>query len=276
MFNCYKKRPIRPPNLLLTMSEVPRSMVSKLGPIIGNQIVFDFPPGDGHPVLVIPGFRGDDSYNQPLISFINGLGYYATGWNLGRNLGHGLLDPEILISRVNDLYTRTQHKVTLIGHSLGGIYAREIARLWPHEVRQVITLASPLGEGRGKASYMNYLYRKVSPHRGDDDESLWSTAPPVPTTAVYSRSDGILDWRVSLQSIGHTQTENIEVYSSHNGITTNPAVWYVIADRLTPHEGEWKPFDRSGWRRFVYPKPAWQPTETPVENPETAATSATS
>lgn len=253
---------IKPPNPLLTLSEIPRSVLAAAVSSRINQCMpIEFPLGNGHPVLVIPGFAGSDKHNKPLIDFISSLGFYATGWNMGRNMGHGLLDPDILTTRVNELYNRTGQKVTLLGHSLGGVYAREIAKLWPHEVDQVITLASPFGEGRDKASHLNYIYKKISPHLGKDDDSLWATSPPVPTTAVYSRSDGVLDWRIALQQGGHKKTENIEVYSSHNGIPYNASVWYLLADRLSQNIDDWQPFHRKGWRKLAYPKPAWQAWE---------------
>ena len=221
-------------------------------------LLHQLPKGDSHPVMVIPGFAGNDHYNQPLIKFLKRQGYNATGWNRGRNFGHGLLDVDVLINRVNELYNMTEQSVSLIGHSLGGVYAREIAKLWPHEIRQVITLGSPFGGGRATASRANFLYNLLSPHKGNEDDSKWPEAPPVPTTAIYSRTDGIINWKIALQREGHSRTENIEIYSSHNGMTVNPSAWYVINDRLTQPEDDWCPFSQTmGIKQFAFPAPGW-------------------
>ena len=257
---------LRPPNMLLTLSETARAM-SEQSALFGSwPYLVNSPQGDGHPVIVIPGFIGRDIYNWQLIYHLRLLGYHATGWKQGRNVGQGLLDKNVLIDRVNKLFSRNQRKVTLIGHSLGGVYAREIAREWPDEVRQVITLSSPFGHERHTASRLNKLYNFISPHSGQDDDEFWRESPPVPTTAIYSRSDGIVNWRATLQKYGHEQSENIEVYGSHNGMTWNPAVWHVIADRLAQAPYDWQPFKRRGWRRIPFPKPAWQPSVLQVED----------
>lgn len=257
---------INPPSLFLTMSEGARAFAERASLCGHLPWLRQAPRGDGHPVMIIPGFVGDDGYNKPLCRYLKRLGYHATGWNMGRNFGHGLLDPDVLIQHVNDLFNREGQAVTLIGHSLGGVYAREIARLWPHEVRQVITLGSPIGEERDAGSHANILYKLLSPHKGKDDDSLWANAPPVPTTAVYTRADGVLNWRIALQSGGHSHTENIEVYGSHTGLTVNPAVWYLLADRLAQDPDLWQPFERKSWRGLVYPSPAWQPADCNPSN----------
>ena len=119
---------ITPPSLFLTLSEGARAF-SERASLCGHlPWLRQAPTGDGHPVMIIPGFVGDDGYNKPLCRYLKRLGYHATGWNMGRNFGHGLLDPDVLIQHVNDLFKREGQPVTLIGHSLGGVYAREIAR----------------------------------------------------------------------------------------------------------------------------------------------------
>ena len=251
-------KPPKPPSWALTLLEPPRTLAEKIKLQLSLPFLNSLPRGDGHPVMVIPGFAGDDRYNLPLIKFLRRQEFYAVGWNRGRNLGHGLLKPDILVERVNKLYNQTGKSVSLIGHSLGGVYAREIAKLWPHEVRQVISIGSPFGGGRATASRANILYKMLSPHKGVDDDNHWPEAPPVPTTAIYSRSDGIINWRIALQSHGHPKTENIEVYGCHNAMTVNAAVWYVINDRLTQAEENWQPFAREGLETCVYPRPKWK------------------
>lgn len=251
----------KPPRWGLTLLEGPKSVSEGAGLICSLPYLKTLPKGDGHPVMVIPGFTGDNKYNLPLIRFLERQGYHATGWNQGRNFGHAPLNFPALIERVNELYETTGLKVSLIGHSLGGIYAREIAKLWPHEVKHVITLGTPFGKGREKASRVYSLYKLLGPNKKLIDESNWNEPPPVPTTAVYSRKDGIIDWQLSLLPTGSANSENIEIRGSHLGMTINPVNWYIINDRLRQSDNSWEPFQPQGWWRRFFPQPAWQPLQ---------------
>lgn len=237
--------------------EGPRVMLESYSLCAAFPLLSMLPKGDGHPVMVIPGFAGSDNYNMMLIKYLQWKGYAATGWNRGHNFGFELLDLDILIKHVNELYNQTQQKVSLVGHSLGGIYAREVAKRWPHEVRQVISMGSPLGGGRKTTSRVKIIYDMLNPHHTEDDDRHWPEAPPVPTTAIYSHGDGIVSWQVSLQSDGHTQSENIRICGSHTGMTLNPAVWYIIHDRLALKEGEWRPFRKGKLNRLLFSAPRW-------------------
>jgi len=243
---------IAPPGRLSAVSDAPRAWLE------AGAVPFNWwwlrllPKGDGHPVMLIPGFAGSDTYNKPLRRFLLNQGYHAVGWKQGVNLGHSHLDLAQLSQRVEKLYGRKGRKVSLIGHSLGGIIAREAARRHPDKVRQVISLGSPIGRDRDQASTLNELYRLMNTEPGDLNEGEWHLAPPVPSTAVYSRLDGVLDWRVCLQDDGHEQTENIEVYGSHNGLTVNAMCWVVIAERLARAEGDWRPLGENRLLRWLY------------------------
>ena len=173
---------------------------------------------------------------------------------MGRNLGprDGVL--EALERKLHDLADRYGGPVSLVGHSLGGIFARELARAYPDMVRQVISLGSPFGEGRMTASIPARLFTALNPP--DElpiDQDLLSHPPPVPTTAIYSRYDGIVNWRTTLQQNGHARTQSIEVRSSHCGMTLNPAVWLLVAECLANDPEHWLPFQRGSWRSLVYP-----------------------
>ncbi|MDP4918834.1 MAG: alpha/beta fold hydrolase, partial [Haliea sp.] len=181
-------------------------------------------------------------------------GYAVHGWGLGRNLGprEGVL--ESLEARMTFLSERYDGPISLVGHSLGGIFARELARQFPDRVRQVISLGSPFGEGRMIASYPARLFTALNPP--DElpiDEGILHLAPPVPTTAIYSRGDGVVNWQTTLQRDGHARTQNIEVRGSHCGMTFNPAIWYLVADRLAQPLNGWKPFERRSWSSLLYP-----------------------
>lgn len=254
-------KPIRAPSWLLSVSDTPRSISEMYSLLSTPAWIGAMPRGDGHPVMILPGFAGNDRYNGPLRLFLRALGYHAVGWKQGWNLGHSRLDPQHLGQRIAKLYDHEGSKISLIGHSLGGVFAREAARNHKERIRQVITLGSPLGQQRRQASALNGVYESLNRRPGQSDESRWHIAPPVPNSAIYSRFDGVVDWRVCLQRNGHEMTENIEVCGSHNGMTLNPMVWAVIANRLATPADDWHPFRSRGLLRFSYPKPAWQSTQ---------------
>ena len=171
-----------------------------------------------------------------MIRFLRGLGYTATGWRQGRNLGPESFSEDDLRRAMEALIEAGNGQVSLIGHSLGGIYAREIARMEPDSVRQVITLGSPFGTGRREASHASRLYHRLNPQPdARDDENRLAAPPPVPTTAIYTRADGVVNWRTSVQDGTDHHVHNIEVLGSHIGLNVNAAVWYWIARKLAQH-----------------------------------------
>lgn len=194
------------------------------------------PRGDGHPVLVLPGFMASDVSTRPMRKLLNTLGYDARGWQLGRNLGvRGKLREGLrqLLTRFHESHGR---KISLIGWSLGGVYARELARQHPEMVRQVITLGSPFN-GHPLANNADALYRRVNPGAPVDWEGFRRrrVPPNVPCTAIYSRTDGIVAWQCSMEDAA-PNTENLEVRGSHCGLGVNPQVLRLIAQRLARPE----------------------------------------
>jgi pimeloyl-ACP methyl ester carboxylesterase len=186
-----------------------------------------------HSVMVIPGFLGDDRGNGPLIRYLRHLGYIATGWRQGRNLGPASFTDEGLRATLERLIEAGGGKVSLVGHSLGGIYAREIARMEPDRIRQVITLGSPFGRGHSTGSHASRLYNQLNPAPNPHDvEELVAAPPPVPTTAIYTKGDGVVNWRTSLQDGNYDNVHNIQVLGSHIGLNVNAAVWYWVAKKL--------------------------------------------
>jgi pimeloyl-ACP methyl ester carboxylesterase len=239
---------MKPPHWTLALSEAPRVILEIAGLKLTRPWLNKLPRGDGHGVMVIPGFMGDDPFNQSLVDFLNDLGYRASGWQMGRNLGPESFSVDDLAVKLQRLARAGAGKVSLIGHSLGGIYAREIARQEPDLVRQVISLGTPFGEGRDSGSNASRLYQRLNPKDREDPErqaqqETLSTAPPVPTTSIYTKGDGVVNWRTSIQAQNHRQTQNIEVIGSHCGLTQNPAVWYLIADRLGQEANRWEQFE---------------------------------
>jgi len=207
------------------------------------------PRGDGHPVLVLPGFLASDFSTRTLRAFLRDRGYSAHAWGLGRNLGP---NPELvakMVERLQALRQRHERTVSLIGWSLGGVYARELARNFPSDVRQVITLASPFRD-LSATSVPPLLRRFGGRHRPENDtrRAQLGEPIPVPATAIYSKTDGIAAWQSCVEPSGPL-SENIEVESSHLGIGHHPVVLLTIADRLAQPEGAWRPFQApAGWR----------------------------
>jgi pimeloyl-ACP methyl ester carboxylesterase len=229
------------------------------------------PRGDGHPVLVLPGLAASDVSTEALRAYLKDLGYAPHGWELGRNLGrHDSVDGEML-DRVLELHDRYQRKVSLVGWSLGGVFARELAKKAPQAVRLVIALGSPI-TGCPKSTNAWRAYEFTSGKRvgrtcctqdggdagGASDCGFICTrarrhAPSVPSTSIFSRTDGVVAWQCSLEAESD-KTENIEIEGSHCGLGHNPLALYAIADRLAQPEGSWAPFDRSvGFRSLFYP-----------------------
>ena len=247
---------LRPPSRTLMLLEW--RAIHELSAFIGALPLLSLAPrGDGHPVLVLPGLVASDVSTRPLRAFLKTRGYAVSGWRQGRNLGlrpgvqHAMVD---LVHELNDTHGRT---VSLVGWSLGGLYARQLAKMMPKRVRQVITLGSPFASNP-KATNAWRVYEMASGRRAEEDDPRFggslSSAPPVPTTAIFSRTDGICAWQGCREQSSH-MAESIEVESSHCGMGHHPAAVYAVADRLAQKEGEWTPFDRSGWRSLVYPDP---------------------
>ena len=246
---------LRPPSRTLLMLE--GRALQELGAFwMLRPWIHAAPRGDGHPVLVFPGLLASDMSTRPLRSFLNAQGYAAHGWKLERNLGLRVGLEQAMLERIDEVFARHGgRKLSLVGWSLGGIYARQLAKRVPEKVRSVISLGSPF-TGSPKATNAWRVYEMASGQKVDSRDSQMfgplASPPPVPTTSIFSRSDGICAWQTCINEESET-VENMEVYGSHCGLGHHPAAVFAIADRLAQPEGEWTKFDRSGWRALVYP-----------------------
>lgn len=212
--------------------------------------------GDGHPVLVLPGLFGGDLSTLSLRRYLTWLNYGVSGWEIGTNVGPTEAVVSGLRARVTQLAEGSGRRVSLVGWSLGGLYAHELARRVPGSIRQVLTLGSPvrLARRHGRATsqlFDRYSHLNVAPSLVPRP---WSEAGQlrVPATAVYTRGDGIVAWQSCLLAPGKRR-ENIEVYGSHYGLAHNPAVLHVLADRLAQPEHDWRPFSAGPLLRHAYP-----------------------
>jgi len=219
--------------LLLAATEPARTLISAGGTAAGVLPLLRWAPrGEPHPVLVLPGLLASDVSTQVLRTWVRRLGYPVVGWALGRNRGPSKEIDEELPRLVDRLAGEHGTSVSIVGWSLGGIFARTLARKAPRQVRQVISLGSPF------ATTQPWVTRPQRSPRSSLARPL-----PVPSTAVYSRWDGVVDWRACRQRPGPT-SENVAVRSSHLGMGHDPAVLWVVADRLAQPRHDWKPFER--------------------------------
>jgi pimeloyl-ACP methyl ester carboxylesterase len=210
------------------------------------------PSGDGHPVIVFPGLGASELSTRTLRGFLGQLGYAAHDWGLGRNRPRaGLMDAcRRLVLQVSERHGR---KVSLVGWSLGGVYARELAKQLEPQTRCVITLGSPFS-GHVRATNAARAYELYSGRQVQHDpvraERL-RRAPAVPTTSIYSKTDGVVAWQCSLND-DTPLTENIEIQASHLGLGVNPLALYAVADRLRQDPAHWQRFDARAAPRWLF------------------------
>lgn len=238
----------RPPPLRYTALE-PRALLELGAYLAARPLLRRAPRGAGRPVLVLPGFMAGDESTIAMRRYLRKLRHDAVGWGQGRNWGPSPATRSGLRRRVLQLSETRGQPVALVGWSLGGIYARHLARLFPDRVGQVVTLASPFRMSNGDSSRVSQVYRVTAGHHHADFTPMGGDdVLDVPATSIYTKTDGVVDWRACLDRPG-PHTENVAVNASHFGIGHHPAALYVIADRLAQPDGDWRPFEPPGWLR---------------------------
>ncbi len=244
---------LRAPGLGLLLAEA-RGILEFNASLVLSPLLLRAPRGDGHPVLALPGFLASDLSMMPLRRYLGELGYEAHGWRMGRNTGGINRVRGALLDRLKEIHSASGRKVSIVGWSLGGVYARDLALRAPEMVRYVIALASPFANDV-RATNATWLYEALSGEVvGDHQQFLKEIAGelPVPTSSIYSRADGVVNWHTCRLQPSDT-AENIEVrFASHVGIGVNPAALWAIADRLAQAEGQFHQFDRSGPFAIAY------------------------
>lgn len=227
---CRGASDVGPPPLFLTLSEPLRS-AWEVGFLAAGllPVLWDPPTGDGHPVIVLPGFLLDDDSTWCLRAFLRRLGYRVHGFGMGLNLGARTVgvDGRHLIEMIDRV--AGDEPVSLVGHSLGGVLARDYARRHPGRVRRLITLGSPYaGDERSMPRAVVRLRRYLTLEAAAQEVDR--SPLPVPHTIIYSESDGVVaafDCRHPYSS-----ADNIEVPGSHIGLVVNLTAFRVIAERL--------------------------------------------
>ncbi len=225
---------LRPPNRLAQFSELALPL-DFVGFGIQWPRVVTAPKGDGRPVFLIPGYGGSELSMRPLKSFLNRINYDVFDWGLGRNQGSVDRDIERFTAVAKDQYEANDRQpLTLIGWSLGGIIAREVARLSPDMVREVITMGTPIiggpkytspGQRYAKSAQINLDQFELEVHQRN------SIGFDQPLTVLYSNRDGIVGPDIA-RDIYNPQARNIRVDGGHLGLGFNPKVWRIIADTL--------------------------------------------
>jgi pimeloyl-ACP methyl ester carboxylesterase len=246
-------RRLRPPGLGLLLAEA-RGIFEFNTSLLLSPLLMRAPRGDGHPVLTLPGFLASDLSMAPMRRYLKELGHDTHAWRMGRNIGGVSRVQSALLDRLKEIHADSGRKVSIVGWSLGGIYARHLALQAPEIVRGVVTLGSPFANDV-RATNATRLYEALSGETVEHNSELQQAIAgdlPVPATSIYSRSDGIVNWQTCVLRPSDT-AENIEVrLASHVGLGVNAAALWALADRLAQAEGQFTQFDRSGPFAIAY------------------------
>lgn len=222
----------RPPRGLAGLTEEWRTALLPAHLMLRSPRLARVPCGDGGPAVLVPGWRAPEATMAPLRLYLRRLGHEATGWGLGVNHGHPERDAAIMVDRVGALHERTGRPVALVGWSLGGLIAREVARRVPDSVSQVVTYGTPVVGGPtytvGAAAYGEVECRRIQALSEDLDR----TDPiRVPITAIFTRRDHVVDWPACIDRVS-PRVRHVEVGSTHLGLGLDPHVWETVATAL--------------------------------------------
>ncbi|MBB5273560.1 esterase/lipase family protein [Quisquiliibacterium transsilvanicum] len=249
-----------PPSTLFSAMEVRALGEAALLPW-ALPMLMSAPRGDGHPVLLLPGFMGDEKSLIGLEVFLKSRGYQVESWGFGRNVGFQRKHAEALEQKLRYVHHRSGRKVSLVGWSLGGVFGLYAAHRAPECVRTLITLGSPVSvdpTGSASPALVKALYRLVAHPMGPSAHAAQPRAkqlrerPPVPTSCLYSLSDGVVPPQEATLDGDPAMHENIRVPGSHMGLGFNAMVLRIVADRLAQPEGEWRPYVPEGFAGMLH------------------------
>lgn len=251
------------PHLLYSLTEWRALLEMGLLPY-ALPVLMAAPQGDGHPVLLLPGFMADEYSLFALQQFLTRRGYAVQTWGFGRNVGFQRRHMLALEQKIRHMHHRSGRTVSLVGWSLGGLFAMHSALAAPECVRSVITLGSPVSidirKGSKSPSFVKALYRVVAHPMGPDAHAMLPAArkmregrlPQVPVSCLYSLGDGVVPPQEATIAGDPALHENIQVFGSHTGLGFNAMVLWIVADRLAQPEGQWRPFRLQGLPGRLY------------------------
>jgi pimeloyl-ACP methyl ester carboxylesterase len=270
MSNVAKSKSARPPRLIYSLLEgrafLEMALLAPLAPLLAAA-----PRGDGHPVLLVPGFTAGDATMVGLKVFLRSRGYKVETWGFGQNTGFKLKFSHALEQKVRFLHHKYRRKVSIVGWSLGGVYAYYAAHSAPECVRSVISLGSPMRfapENFNTRLLVRAVYRYFAhpmgpvAHLAHVRAKVLKSPPPMPSTCVYSMTDGVVPPQSAYLDDAEGEHENIWVPGSHLGLGFNAAVMWIVADRLAQPEGHWQPFRIDGRLGALYERCATLVTQT--------------
>jgi esterase/lipase len=235
-------------------------------------LLLEAPRGDGHPVLLVPGFMAGERSLVALKHFLHSKGYDVHTWGLGRNVGFRVKHANALPQKIRYLHHTTGRKVSLVGWSLGGVFSFYSAESTQECVRSIITLGSPVSvdvTGNQSPPALKAMYRLVSHRLGASAHLMQPRAKAmrehrrlaVPTSCLYSLTDGVVPPQEATIDGDPALHENIRVPGSHIGLGFNGIVLAVVANRLAEPEGDWKPFAPQGLLGRVWRTTSGPPAE---------------
>ncbi len=240
------------PSVLSSMLEV-RALFEMACLPYAVPMLMQAPRGDGHPVLLLPGFMGSEGSLIALEVFLRNRGYAVQTWGLGRNVGFRPGHASAIEQKIRYMHHESGRKVSLVGWSLGGVFAMYGAHQASECVRNVITLGSPItvdASGSAVPPLLKALYRLVAHPLGSAAHSMQPRAKtmregkmlPIPVSCLYSLSDGVVPPQEATMEGDPTLHENVRVWGSHTGLGFNSLVLQIVADRLAQPEGQWLPY----------------------------------
>ena len=254
MSNLSQSKSARPPRLIYSLLEgrafLEMALLAPLAPLLASA-----PRGDGHPVLLVPGFTAGDATMVGLKVFLKSRGYQVETWGFGQNTGFKLKFSHALEQKVRYLHHKYRSKVSIVGWSLGGVYAYYAAHSAPECVRSVISLGSPMRfapENFNTRLLVRAVYRYFAhpmgpvAHLAHVRAKVLKSPPPMPSTCVYSMTDGVVPPQSAYLDATEGEHENIWVPGSHLGLGFNAAVMWIVADRLAQPEDGWRPYAGTG------------------------------
>jgi len=226
-------------------------------------VLLHAPRGDGHPVLLLPGFMADEGTLIALKLFLESRGYDVHTWGFGRNVGFTSRHATALEQKIRYMHHTSGRKVSVVGWSLGGLFAMYGAHEAPECVRSVITLGSPVSfdpGGSQSTPLVKALYRLIAHPMGTAahvphlraKNLRGPKAIPVPISCIYSLGDGVVPPQEATIDGNPALHENIRVPGSHLGLGFNALALWIVADRLAQPEGRWRPYEPSGVTGRLY------------------------